>query len=129
MRGLIRGAISRFVGGAAALGADFVIGAVGSDVAELLAVVAADWFMDVFHDCDCVPLHKNLVAKELVGGLRVGAGDFQSSYLLVGGASVRSLEPVGCGDGAFLELTVGLELEDVVWIFGVELSCAGDKFH
>ena len=67
MGGLVGGAVFRFMFRAAAVGTNLVVFAVGSDMSEILAVVASDGFVDILQHCNGMVSNEYFLGEEVVG--------------------------------------------------------------
>jgi hypothetical protein len=87
--------ISCFMVSTAAVCTDFVGFTVGADMAILLTIVTADRFTKILQYCDYMALDENFIANEVVGSLRINAGDFHGGNLLIRSTSFGLFEPLG----------------------------------
>ena len=93
------GAVLRGVVWACAEGTEFWVGALGVDVAILLAFVASQWLPNVLTDGNLVSEDKDVVLQERVSMCGGGTNDLEGGKRLVRSMTVYTFDPVGLGDG------------------------------
>ena len=93
------GAVLRGVVWACTEGTEFWVGALGTDVAVLLAFVASQWLPNVLIDSNLVSEDKDAVLHERVSMCRGGTNDLEGGKRLVRSTTVYTFDPVGLGDG------------------------------